>query len=268
MPFCELRGLSVYFEVHGDGEPVLWISGTGGDLRQNPARGNGPLERNFQVLMYDQRGLGRSSKPDVRYTMADYADDAAALLDAMRWETAHVVGVSFGGMVAQHLALRHPERIDRLVLACTSSGGEGGSSFDLASLTDLPEEERLAKVMSLFDSRNDLSVEPPVYAPQFEWLAPAMAGPALNADDPDSELGARRQLEARNGHDVWGELGGIAAPTFVAGGRYDQQAPPENVRRLASAIPGARMEMFDGGHMFLLQDPTAWPTIVDFLAAR
>ncbi len=101
MPFVDVRDLSVYYELHGTGPRVVWINGTGGDLRQNPARGTGPLEQHFEVLMYDQRGLGRTSKPDAPCTMADYADDAAALMDALGWERAHVLGVSFGGMVAR-----------------------------------------------------------------------------------------------------------------------------------------------------------------------
>lgn len=266
MPFIDVRDLAVYYEIHGSGTRVLWINGTGGDLRQNPSRGDGPLERHHEVLMYDQRGLGQTSKPDVDYSMADYADDAAALMDELGWERAHVLGISFGGMVAQHLALRHRRRVDRLVLACTSSGGAGGSSFDLASVAQLSPEERMRMVLPIFDSRNELESDPPVYAPEFEWLASAMAGPALNADDPDADMGARRQLDARAGHDVWDRLSEIVAPTLVLGGRYDLQAPPDNLERLASAIPDATLQFCDGGHMFFLQDPAAWEAVVDFLA--
>jgi 3-oxoadipate enol-lactonase len=266
MPFVDVRDLSIYYEIHGVGERVVWISGTGADLRQLLTRGNGPLEQNFEVLMYDQRGLGRTSKPDVPYTMADYADDAVALMDALGWDRAHVLGVSFGGMVAQHVALRHPDRVDRLALACTSTGGAGGSSFDLASVDDLPEPERLPTLLSVFDTRNDLRADPPVFAPQFEWLSEAMARRPLNADDPDAEIGARRQIEARDGHNVWDRVGQIEAPTLVVGGRYDAQAPPGNLRNLAGAIPGARLQFFEGGHMFFLQDPAAWAAVVDFFA--
>ena len=267
MPFVEIRDLSVHFELHGAGERVLWINGTGGDLRRNPRRGSGPLERSFEVLMYDQRGLGQTSKPDVDYTMADYADDAVALMDALGWERAHVLGVSFGGMVAQHVALRHPDRVDRMVLACTSSGGAGGSSFDLRRLADMDGETSRRTRLRLYDDRNDPDADPPVHAPMFDVIAPTLDDPPLNADDPDHEMGARRQLEARADHDVWDQLGHIAAPTFVVGGRYDQQAPPENLARLADAIPDARLEFFDGGHLFLLQDRSAWRSIVEFLGA-
>src|SRR5512144_2870392 len=123
MPMTEANGVRLYIERAGSGPPLLFISGTGGDLRVKPNVFDGPLAKAFDVLAYDQRGLGRSEKPDRTYTMADYADDAAALMASQGWDRAPVVGVSFGGMVAQELALRHPARVSRLVLACTSPGG-------------------------------------------------------------------------------------------------------------------------------------------------
>lgn len=182
-----------------------------------------------------------------------------------------MIGISFGGMVAQHLALRHPSRVDRLVLACTSAGGGGGSSFDLLAVHDLAPAERDGVVLPIMDSRNDLSTDPPTLAPLWDMILAARGdGTPLNADDPAWAIGARRQLEARAHHDVWERLAGpdpIAAPTFVIGGRFDRQAPPENVERLASRIPDATLAFFDGGHLFLLQDRSAWSAVIDFLAA-
>jgi 3-oxoadipate enol-lactonase len=265
MPFVQVRDIEVYYEIHGSGPRVVVINGTGADLRQNPLRGKGLLEQHFEVLMYDQRGLGQTSKPDVDYTMADYADDAAALMDAVGWPHAHVIGISFGGMVAQHLAIRHRAKVERLVLACTSSGGAGGASFDLLAVHDLPADERLRATLPILDSRNDLSVEPPVLAPFFDVMMPMMAsGRVLNADDPCAAMGARRQLQARADHDAWDRLGEIDTPTLVTGGRFDRQAPVDNVERLANAIAGAVVQFFEGGHLFLIQDSTAWPAVVDF----
>jgi 3-oxoadipate enol-lactonase len=267
MPFARVRDIDVYYEVHGTGPRVLSISGTGGDLRHNPLRGKGELEQHHEVLMYDQRGLGQTSKPDVPYTMADYADDAVALLDALGWDHAHVVGVSFGGMVAQHVALRHPERVDRLVLACTSSGGAGGSSFDLLQLDSVDAALRSTRWLPLLDTRVDMTTDPPTMPPGFAPIAEAIASSyGRPSGDPVAAMGARRQLEARADHDVWDDLPHITAPTLVIAGRYDGQAPPENSERMASRIPNARLVLCEGGHVFFMQDPTAWPTVVDFLA--
>jgi 3-oxoadipate enol-lactonase len=266
MATAQVNGIDVYYEIHGSGERVVLISGTGGDLRSDPGRATSLLAKNFEVLLYDQRGLGQSGKPDVPYTMAQYADDAAALMTAIGWDRAHVMGISFGGMVAQHLVLRYPERVNKLVLACTSSGGDGGSSFDLLSVHDLPTDERMAITMPIMDMRNDLTVDPPLLAPWFDVLFPIWkANKPLNGDDPSWAIGARRQLEARLGHNVYDQLNQIRARTFVVGGTFDAQAPVANVNALAKAISGSSVQFFDGGHLFLLQDPTAWPSVVAFL---
>lgn len=128
--------------------PLLAISGSRGDLRRKPT-----LAKSFDVLAYDQRGLGRTSKPSKAYSISDYADDAAALLDAVGWERVRVVGVSFGGMVTLELVLGHLDRVSKLVLCCTSPGGEGGSSYPLHTLQNLPADER-ARVMCRFRIRD------------------------------------------------------------------------------------------------------------------
>ena len=124
--------MQIYFERgrdHGQsGDPLFFISGTGGDLRNKPNQFDSPLAKAFELIAYDQRGLGQSAKPQSDYSMSDYADDAASLLDFLEIDQIPVIGVSFGGMVAQEFVLRHPDRISRLVLACTSSGGKGHSS--------------------------------------------------------------------------------------------------------------------------------------------
>ncbi|HEX7097488.1 MAG TPA: alpha/beta hydrolase [Acidimicrobiales bacterium] len=265
MPTIRVRDLDVYYEIHGRGPRVLFISGTGAALRRDKSGLHSPLTEHFEVLLFDQRGLGDTSKPDVPYTMADYADDAAALLDALGWQRCHVVGVSFGGMVAQNLVVRHPDRVDRLVLACTSPGGEGGSSYDLRRLEGLSPEERARRSLTLVDDRVDLGTDPPTLPPGLAPILESLASYSLAPDDPVAAMGARRQLEARAGHDVWDDLPRVGSPTLIIGGRHDGIAPPENLARMASRIPGARLVLCDGGHVFLMQDPSAWPTIIDFL---
>ncbi len=267
MSRAALGGVEIYYERAGSGPPLLLISGTGGDLRPPPRVFDAPWARAFDVAAYDQRGLGQSSIPPGPYSMADYADDAAGLLDVLNWEDASVMGISFGGMVAQELALRHGRRVRRLVLACTSSGGGGGSSYPLHDLVDLPEEDKIPRHLELADTRYDKAWRE---ANPDEWKALASMfrdRTAVGADEPGRAVGAALQLDARRRHDTWDRLDQIDCPTFVCGGVYDGIAPPANAEHLASAIPGARLQMFDGGHLFLLQDRTAWPAITGFLSA-
>jgi pimeloyl-ACP methyl ester carboxylesterase len=123
MPFVTVRELRMYYELRGTGPRLLGISGTGGDLRRFPTIFELLPVQGFEILAYDQRGLGQTSRPDIPYTMADYADDANALIESIGWDRCLVAGFSFGGMVAQELALCYPHRVERLVLASTSSGG-------------------------------------------------------------------------------------------------------------------------------------------------
>jgi 3-oxoadipate enol-lactonase len=263
MPTAKIGALELYYERAGAGPPLLFISGTGGDLRAKPNVFDGPLAKTFDVLSYDQRGLGRSSKPDVDYTMADYADDAAALLDAVGLASAKVVGVSFGGMVAQELALRHPGKVERLVLGCTSPGGEGGASYPFHEIQHLKGEARAKFLIPVSDTRRDAAwaaANPETHA---QLVALGAADPF--ADEPDHARGARRQLEARAGHDTWDRLGQIACPTLIAAGRYDGVALPATQERMAGRIPGADLRFFDGGHLFMIQDRAALPAMTEFL---
>ena len=263
MPFAAVNGLQLYFERAGEGPPLLFISGTGGDLRVRPNQLDGPFPKAFDLLTWDQRGLGRSDKPDVPYSMADYADDAAALMTRQGWESAHVVGVSFGGMVAQELALRHPGRVRRLVLACTSPGGAGGASYPFHEIEHLKGEARARHLLPISDTRRDAAwaaANPALYA---QLIAMSASDPY--ADEAGHAAGAHRQLEARAAHDTWERLGQISVPTLVAGGRYDGVALPQTLERMAARIPGARLEFFEGGHLFMIQDRAAVKAMIAFL---
>jgi len=265
MPTCRVRDIDLYYEQAGAGPPLLFIGGSGGDLRQKPNALDGPLPRSFDVLAYDQRGLGRSSRPDVPCTMADYGEDVAGLLDAVGWERCAVVGVSFGGMVAQEFAVRHPERVSRMVLCCTSSGGAGGASYPLHELEKLPAAERAVVSIELGDTRFDAAWRAANADAYARIRDRERASENVGAGDAGREQGFRRQLEARAGHDVWDRLPSLEMPVLVCGGRYDGIAPPANQEALERQIPNARLEMFEGGHVFLVQDRAAFPRIIGFL---
>lgn len=262
MPFAAVNGIDLYFELHGEGPPLLNISGSGNDLRRSPAALI-PVNRAFETLHYDQRGLGQTSKPDGEYTMADYADDAAALVHSMGWASCHVLGTSFGGMVALNLAVRHPDVVDRLVLCCTSPGG-AAPSYPLHELARMDPDEAFATRMRLTDRRWDPDADEPI--PDLGGFYAQMVAAATATPDVEQLAGLGRQLAARAGHDVIAELPSITQPTLVCAGRYDDIAPIENSELLAERIPNATLEVFEGGHIFMVQDRSAFPAIVGFLA--
>jgi 3-oxoadipate enol-lactonase len=264
VPVALANGVELHYELEGTGERLLFISGTGADLRRKPQLTEGPLFGGFELLQFDQRGLGQSGVPEGPYTMAGYGDDAAALLDALGWGDCLVMGVSFGGMVAQELVLRHPARVRRLVLACTSAGGAGGASYPLHELVDVPPEEGLARRLQLLDTRWDETwreANPDMVRMIADGFQLFQAG-GQSSDGPN---GLSLQLEARRRHDTADRLGSVRCPTLVCGGRFDGIAPLENSEFLAQAIPGARLELFDGGHIFFMQDPAALPAMLGFL---
>ncbi len=261
MPFAAVNGIDIYFELHGSGPPLLNISGTGNDLRRSPASIL-PVNKAFETLSYDQRGLGQTSKPEADYTMADYADDAAALIHSMGWACCHVLGTSFGGMVALNLAVRHPDVVDRLVLCCTSPGGMA-PSYPLHELAGLDPDEAFATRMRLTDRRFDPTAAEPI--PGLGAYYDQMVAAATATPDPDQLAGLTRQLHARAGHDVVADLASITAPTLVCAGRYDDIAPMENSELLAERMPNATLRIFEGGHIFMIQDRAAFPSIIEFL---
>lgn len=265
MPHIEANGISLYYEMKGEGEPVLFISGTGGDLRVKPNTLDGPLPDAMKVVAYDQRGLGQTDKPDTDYTMADYADDAAALMDSLDWKQADVIGVSFGGMVAMHLALRHPDRIRKLVLCCSSPGGSMPSYPFHELPEDISAEQRTRQLMGINDTRRD-----ELWQAEHEEQVQKIINYTIDHGIADHQTpaflaGARRQLLARADHDVEAQLSEIHMPTLVCAGRYDGIAPPENQEAMKARIPDAELQWFEGGHLFLIQDKAAWPAIIRFL---
>ena len=261
MPTARIDGVDLAHERTGSGPRVLFCNGSGATMA-----GARPLTsligRGVDLLTFDQRGLGASGPAPDPYDMARLAADGAGLLDAVGWDTAAVVGVSFGGMVAQELAVTWPGRVTRLALLCTSAGGAGGSSYPLHELETLEPAARAVARARLLDDRFDgdwLESHPDDRALVDLLTAPVPDG------DPEAVSGRRAQLEARRHHDVWDRLGAVSCPTYVACGRYDPIAPMANAEAIASRIPGARLHVYEGGHAFFVQDRTALADLLAFL---
>src|SRR5215470_8781238 len=258
MPVGHVNGVELYWERSGSGPRLLFCNGSGTTLQVvRPLLDS--FARRFDLLAWDYRGLGRSVPLTGPYAMADVAADAAGLVEIAGWDTCRVLGVSFGGMVAQELAVTNPERVERLALACTSAGGDGGSSYPLQKLQQLPPGAQLKLADSRWDERW-LEAHPADRA-----LAEGLTAAGQNQQDPAAAAALAAQLEARAGHDVWDRLDAITCPTLVGYGNYDGIAPPQNSAAIASRIRGAELNGYDGGHLFLIQDPAALPEFEAFL---
>jgi pimeloyl-ACP methyl ester carboxylesterase len=252
---ARVNGVELAYLVEGRGPRLLFLNGSGMTV-EGSAVLRAAFTPSFEVLTLDPRGIGETTIPDQPFTMADCAADVLALLDVLGWDTCSVLGISFGGMLAQELAVTAPERFDRLALLCTSAGGAGGSSFPL---------DREAATETVLDTRFTPSwlAEHPGDAALVDLLATRMTAPK----SPEVRRGERMQLEARSGHDVWDRLHLVTAPTIVCGGRYDGLAPFANSEAIASRLVGSELHAYEGGHAFFVQDPRAFPDVLAFLGA-
>lgn len=236
-------GARLHVEEAGDGPPVLFLGGSNWDLRNNRAAfGWLPGHR---IVTYDQRGLGRSVTDDdvTPFTMQDYVRDAIAVLDALSIERVHLVGYSFGAMVAQEIAAAIPARIERLALMAAGPGGPM-ASWPIHELAELPVAERARRLLEIQDLRVAASG-----AAQHDIDALAQRLSDAAARSPVN--GPRRLLAARAAHDARQRLPLIDADTLVISGRHDGQAPLAIGDALAASIRNARWLVLPGGHAFI-----------------
>jgi pimeloyl-ACP methyl ester carboxylesterase len=264
MPFAERDGTRLYWEEAGSGDPVLLIMGLGmnatGWWRTIPR-----LAERYRVLAFDNRGVGRSDRPSGPYSVPQLADDAVAILDAADEQRAHVYGISLGGMIAQEVVLRHPERVRGLVLGATTPGGNLG----------VPAGE---DTLAFFRRRGEMPAEEAVWA-----SVPYNYSPRTRRDHGEriAEDIAKRlrypieaapyvaQLEAALGHDAGARLPSIAAPTLVVHGEADVMVPPPNGERLAAAIPGAEHRTWpDTAHLYFTDEPEVDRFVSEWLRTR
>ena len=241
--------MRIAWERHGEGPPVLLIHGLG-YARWGWEPVVEPLARSFDVILFDNRGIGESDAPPGPYTASELAADALQVLDEAGVERTNLVGTSLGGMVAQELALVAPERVDKVVLACTTPGGEGA----------FPLPERTVELMTRGATLR-------------EFVENALA------PDPDPEIVERilvhreataqpleawsAQAAAGAAFDAFDRIDRIAAPTLVLHGTEDGVVDPRNSTLLAQRIPDARVQLFSGaGHLFFWEQPDLFVDVV------
>ena len=221
MPFTKVGDIDMYYEIAGSGPRLVHISGTGGDLRKKPNVFASPLAEHFEILAFDQRGLGQTDRPDIEYTMADYAADVDGLMNTLGWDDCPIMGVSFGGMVCPELALRYSNRVKSLILCCTSSGGAGSPSYPLHELEDMRADEKATKMISINDTRRNTAWQEANPEEFEQLLKDNEARNSIGAGEPNREIGAHRQIMARKGHDVYDRLPSISVPTLICAGNFD-----------------------------------------------
>ena len=252
MPTSNVAGTDLYYERRGEGEPILLIQGLGGNSVHWGEEFLANLDDDFELVLYDHRGAGRSAPLLGELSIASLAADAVALLDALDIESAHVVGISMGGMVAQELALEVPERLRTLTLGCTFPGGAEAKMTDMAIVGTLAEAVLSGDPERAMRAGYEVMIAPTYRedpASYDTYLAVASQYPA-----PLNVLMA--QLGAITAHDTSARLATIQTPTLVIHGTEDLLMEPVNGELIARLIPNARLELLEGaGHMFFWEEP-------------
>src|SRR5215218_8436315 len=242
----------LHYERGGEGEPLLMIQGMSGTHVAWGEPFLAPLRESFDVIAFDNRGIGLSGPIQGPFTIVEMAEDTAGLLDELGLESAHVVGISMGGMIAQELALAEPQLMRSLTLGCTYCGGPG---------SQLMPEENLQKIVAGMSSGDrdkairagyEVNLSPAFRIDESTWTAFHEMATSVPAAKATIEL----QAQAIFGHDTSGRLGEIELPTLIIHGTDDGVLPFPNGELIASLMPSARFEVLeDVGHMFWWEQP-------------
>jgi pimeloyl-ACP methyl ester carboxylesterase len=262
VPDIRVNGVRLYYEDHGSGEPLLFISGLGGHIGEIPYLVDS-YSRELRFIAYDNRGCGRSDKPEHEYTIPGFADDAAALLDGLHIDNAIVYGSSMGGMVAQELVLRHPGNVRALILGCTTAGAVRGVQPSPETVQALVRNQSLAGDEAL-EAGWALGYSADWIAANREALFARSRTASQHAAPRESYM---RQVIAAARHDTYDRLDQIACPVMIIHGANDVMIPPGNAGMLAEAIPHAEVHILDGlGHGYNLEGQAiADALVLDFV---
>jgi pimeloyl-ACP methyl ester carboxylesterase len=252
MPKVRAGEIELDYERSGSGPPLLAIMGMSGTALHWGEPFLRPLREDFEVIVYDHRGVGDSSRLEGPTRIVEMAQNAAGLLDALEIDSAHVLGISMGGMIAQELALAHPERVRTLTLGCTYCGGEGSSLTSPQVLQRLTEGMMSGDQMRALRAAFDANISPAAAADgqlyrQMLAIAAqrAVAVPVIMA-----------QMQACMAHDTSSRLAQLTMPTLVIHGTVDEMLPVQNGRAIAARIPGSQLEVLEGvGHLFFWEQP-------------
>jgi len=264
MSKIKVNGIRLYYEIHGQGFPFLLIRGLGSNAdhwyEQVPA-----FSAHYQVIVFDNRGIGRSDAGEGDFTISTMAADIKGLMDGLGLRKAHILGVSLGGLVAQEMALAYPQRVQGLVLGVTACGGPHVVRRPEARYNVAPEKMFTG---SQADARQALSAlfAEKTLKDNFEKVERYLATSRRYPPTPEVLMQQRKAAET---YDAFDDLPRITAHTLVLAGSDDARLPPENSRILSQRIPNAKLHIIEGGgHMVMLEQPRlANQIILDFLKA-
>lgn len=267
MSKVKVNDIEMYYEILGKGTPLVMIQGWGYSSEMWSPEFIGKLSKFYRLILFDNRGTGRSSKPDIPYTIKMMADDGAGLMDAIKVPKAHVLGASMGAMIAQEFALNHPGKVMGLILCMATCGGPRSVPVpaevakNMFTTANPPPNMSDEEVLELWWSL--------VYSPDYiKKHRREMIKAALSVRFPTPMIGKKRQAEAVLTFDTYDRLPDIKAPTLIMAGEKDAIVPVENSKILAERIPNAKLRLFkDAFHGFLREKmDEAISTIKDFLA--
>jgi 3-oxoadipate enol-lactonase len=246
--------MELYFERGGAGEPLLLIQGMSGTHASWGRPFRSLLEEEFEVFAFDNRGIGFSPETEEPFTIAEMAADTVALLDRLELESAHVLGISMGGMIAQELALAHPARVRTLALGCTYCGGPGSQLMDPQDFQELAEAQASGNRDRVLEAMWKLNLSPGFRERVGE--AGFAEFTAMATSVPIRSRTVQLQVQAILGHDTSARLPGLELPTLVVHGTADRVLGYANGPLIDSLLPDSHLQTFeDVGHLFWWEQP-------------
>jgi len=257
MPIATTKGIKINYKVEGQGHPLVMIMGLSSP-RSGWSSQVSFFKKYFQVVTFDNRGVGKSEKPEGPYSTRMMADDAIKLMDYLGIKKAHIMGASMGGMIAQELAINYPERVSKLVLACTYAckDSSSGDTAEQAELVKLPPRKMVAAMARLACNK-----------PFYKFVIGNMAVIQAIFVGAAANVGIEGQSAACASHNTLDRLSSIKSPTLVIVGTKDRIINPTSSEVIAQNIPGAAFIKVEGGsHMFFMENKTEFnQKVLDFL---
>jgi 3-oxoadipate enol-lactonase len=262
MPIAKTKNVNIYYEIIGQGEPLVMIRGISSNVdhwyEQVPV-----LSQKYQLLLFDNRAIARSSDPGGSFSTRDMAADTVGLMEAVGIKKAHVLGYSMGGMIAQEIALVYPEKVNGLILVATDCGislrikAKPEFSRLFSEMIRLGTNEAKKAAAGCLFAKQTLDTRPDIIQRYTE----------VSLRFPASQKTLGRQWAAITQHDACNRLAKISSPTLVITGSEDELIPPQNAKVMAQRIPVAQMISIDGGgHLFLIEQPEAFnEAVIGFL---